>query len=298
MVYQRVSKSFPIFGFEIYYYGVIIAAAILVAFIMGLYLLKKVGYKEDIAYLVVLICVPLGFLFARLYYIIFEGVPFREFFQFRDGGIAIYGGVIGAALGLVIITKVIKRCGFFTVADIGVLCLLLAQVIGRWGNFVNDEAFGLCVNSALVPPFVVAGDSCTACGGAQNHLATFFYESILNLAGFVFLFLMMFSVVFRRGKRKFTFKVSVTHRQKKWGTITAYYLIWYGIVRAIIEPLRMDSLMIGSNESLIINRVSFMLSLALIIVGVLLLWAVKRGWISQENTKCLKTKKTDTAEPK
>jgi phosphatidylglycerol:prolipoprotein diacylglycerol transferase len=276
--------SFSFFGlFDIAYYGVIVATSIIVAFVVGLFLLKKANYKEDIAYLIILICVPLGFIFARLYYITFDGwgnyKSFMDVIAVWNGGIAIYGGVIGAAIGLLIITKAIKKCGFFTVADIGVICLIIAQVIGRWGNFVNDEAYGLCVSSSLVIPFVVPGNDCVECGGLQNHVGTFFIESMLNLAGFFFLLWILLK------------------KQKKWGVTTACYLIWYGVVRAIIEPLRMDSLTIGSS-TMIFARVSFLLSLALIIMGVLLLWAVKRGWISQENSKCLKTNETDTKKPK
>jgi len=291
--------SFSFFGlFDIAYYGVIIATGIIVAFGVGLFLLKKANYKDDIAYLIILICVPLGFVFARLYYITFDGwgnyKTFMDVIAVWNGGIAIYGGVIGAAIGLIIITKAIKKCGFFTVADIGVICLIIAQSIGRWGNFVNDEAYGLCVNSKVVIPFVVPGNDCPTCGGVQNHIGTFFIESMLNLIGFA----LLLYIFLKTQKVRDSNSAETAKTRNKWGVTTACYLIWYGVVRAIIEPLRMDSLLMFGDNPIIFNRVSFMLSLALIIMGVLLLWAVKRGWISQENKKCLRTKETDTKKPK
>jgi len=290
--------SFSFFGlFDIAYYGIIVATGIVVAFVVGLFLLKKANYKEDIAYLIILICVPLGFVFARLYYITFDGwgnyKSFMDVIAVWHGGLAFYGGAIGAAIGLLIITKGIKKCGFFAVADIGVICLIIAQAIGRWGNFVNDEAYGLCVKGGFFP-FVVPGADCPECGGAKNHVATFFIESMLNLIGFAFLLYMFL----KKQKARDANSGEEAKAKHTWGIISAYYLIWYGIVRAIIEPLRMDSLLMFGSNPIIFNRVSFMLSLALIVLGVLLLWAVKRGWISQENTKCLRTRETDTKKPK
>jgi len=290
--------GFQLGGLFIAYYGVIIAAAILVAFLLGLWLLKKVDYKEDIAYFILLFGVPMGIIGARIYYVIFSNWEiynsFWDVINIRGGGMAIYGAVIGGALGLLAVAR-IKKCGWFTLADICVICLILAQAIGRWGNFMNDEAFGLCVSGGVFP-FVVPGDSCPICGGASKHLATFFYESILNLVGFAFLLF----IFFKNPKVDFKRRSLVLRGREeyKWGTATAWYLIWYGVVRTIIEPLRTDSLLMFGSNQIVFNRVSFMLSIALIAVGVLVLYAVKKGWVSQENTQCLKTNQTDTKKPK
>jgi phosphatidylglycerol:prolipoprotein diacylglycerol transferase len=259
-------NSFDIFGFAVYYYGVILAAGILTAFLVGLLLFKLVGYNEEIAYMLFFICVPLGIFCARLYYVVFyDPEMFSSFFALRDGGIAIYGGIIGGALGVLIVSR-IKKVGYFTLCDMIVVGLILAQSIGRWGNYVNQEAYGFAV-PAHVPPFTVDIDG-------SYHLATFFYESILNLIGFC---VMMTYYVIKMRRKKYVY-----------GTGTAIYFIWYGITRMIVEPMRMDSLLLFGSSTFVLNRVSFVLSIALVAVGVILYWAATHGKISQENKACLK----------
>jgi phosphatidylglycerol:prolipoprotein diacylglycerol transferase len=267
--------SFNIFGIQIYLYGVIIASAILAAFLVGLFISKKMNYKEEIAYLILLICVPCGIVAARVYYVVFSDWSlynsFFDIINLRAGGIAIYGGVIGGAIGLFAVSR-IKKCGFFTLADIVVICLILAQSIGRWGNFTNREAHGFAVGFDFFPLTVNID--------GQAYLATFFYESILNFIGF---FVLLF--VFLK-------------KQKKWGVTSACYLIWYGVVRACIEPLRTDSLLVFGSNPVIFNRVSFLLSIALVVLGMVLLVAVKKSLTSQENSECLNTKPMDTKKAK
>ena len=260
--------SFSVFGVEIFVYGIIIAVAILAAFVTGLLLFKRVKYNENIAYLILALTVPLGIILARAYYVAFSAHnfdTFRSVIAIREGGMAIYGAIIGGAFGLFIAARIIK-CGFYTLADIVVMCVILAQSIGRWGNFVNQEAYGIATSNH-VPPFTVLI-------GGQAHLATFFLESILNLVGFAIMI-----YLFLRWTRAGTYR---------WGTMSAFYLIWYGVVRAIIEPFRTDSLLIAGTNEIVFNRVSFVLSIALIVLGVLLLLATRFGKVSQENTKCLK----------
>lgn len=257
-----------LWGFPIYYYGMILATGILAAFLIGLLLFKMVGYKEEIAYMLLMVCVPIGILCARFYYIIFyDPVMFGEFFNIRGGGIAIYGGVIGGAIGIFIVSR-IKRVGFFTLADIVVIGVILAQSIGRWGNYVNQEAHGFEVG-AHVPPFTVNIDG-------RNYLATFFYESMLNLIGFALMF---------------AYYVYKVRRDKYlWGTTSAFYLIWYGVTRMFIEPMRTDSLLVFPKlgDAFLLNRVSFVVSFCIVIAGAVLLYLVKKGKISQENEACKK----------
>ena len=247
-------------GFVVYYYGMLIAVGVLSAFLVGLLLFKLVGYKEEIAYMILLACVPIGIVCARLYYILFYDLAmFADFFNIRGGGMAIYGGIIGGAIGIYIVAR-IKKVGYFTLADIVVIGVILAQSIGRWGNYVNQEAHGFAV-ATHVPPFTVDING-------TYYLATFFYESLLNLIGFAVLM---------------TFYVLKVRRKKyQWGSVSAMYLIWYGVTRAIIEPMRADSLMFLG------LRISFVLSLAIIVAGVVLWLLVKRGKISQRNESCLK----------
>jgi len=278
--------TFPLFGTDIAVYGVIVAFSILAAFVTGLIIFKVLNWKEDIAFLIVLLCVPAGIILARFYYVIFSldefrGASFFEIINPRGGGMAIYGGIIGGALGLFAVAR-IKKVGFFALADIGAICLILAQAIGRWGNFVNQEAYGLLV-SKHVPPFTVLIDDCHYClTQGCAHLATYLYESVLSLIGFGVLLFLFFHL---RKKGKYNI-----------GTISGAYLIWYGVTRAIIEPLRTDSLLMFGSNAIVFNRVSFMLSIALIAIGVLILIAAKKKWISQEYEGCLKDKKTNKSE--
>jgi len=268
--------SFSIFGVEIFVYGIIVASSMLAAFIVGLVIFKLIGYKEEIAYLILALVIPLGIIIARLYYVAFSPHNFSRFFDIiniRGGGMAIYGGIIGGALGLFIASR-IKKVGFYTLADIAVIGLILAQAIGRWGNFVNEEIYGFGVSNH-VPPFTVNI-------GGSYHLSTGFIESMLNLIGFG-LMVWLFFYLRKRGTYK-------------WGITSGFYLIWYGTVRAILEPLRDPNYILRifpNGPNIVFNQVSFMLSIALVILGVLLLVAVRLGYVSQENNACLKTK-TDT----
>jgi len=293
--------GFLIGSFEVRFYGIIIAFGILVAFCVALWLFNKANYKEELAYLILVIVVPLGIIFARAYYVIFDPdksnyQSFWDVINIRGGGIAIYGAVIGGALGLLIVAR-IKKCGWFTLADICAICLIIAQSIGRWGNYANREAHGIKVAHNMFP-FTIPYDNLGATG---PFLATFFIESMLNLIGFgVLLFIFFKNPKIEKSKKNKGFVIALKGRNEyKWGTVTAWYLIWYGIVRMIIEPFRTDSLLMPwSHSESMFNRVSFLLSIALIAVGVLVLVAVKKGWISQENQSCLRTNPTVTKKPK
>ena len=275
--------SFNLWGLEIYYYGIIIAGGILAAFVTGLLIFKKLKYNENVLFLVLLLCIPCAIVGARVLYVLCNLSQYHSFLDvinIRLGGLSIYGGVIAGAIGLFAIAR-IKKCGFFTLADIIVICLILAQCIGRWGNFTNSEVYGFAVGQHIFPFTVDIGGT--------PHLATFFYESVLNLIGFCLLLWIFFK------------------KQKKWGITSACYLIWYGVVRAILEPLREAEYILkfyGDNP-IVFNQVSFMISIVMIILGMLLLWAVKRGWISQksatllkETKECSNKKKTGTKEAK
>lgn len=252
------NPGFYIFNLHVAWYGVLIATGMLVAILFCLFFAKKRGVKSDDFILVALLAIPLSVIGARLYYIAFSGRAwsFAEAIKIWEGGMAIYGGVIGGAIG-VLIAALIKKKNFFDYADVIAPGLIIAQSIGRWGNFINQEAFGWAVDNPALQgfPFSVYIEHCVqegcTCGGSGWHLATFFFESYLNFVGFFILLLLLLYC-------------------KKRGTVVAGYFIWYGIVRAIVETFRTDALFIGHTTL----RVSQLLSIILIFVGLLMLFYI------------------------
>lgn len=220
--------GFSIGSFNIKFYGIIIALGLMLAVIYGLKRSKQFGLKEDDILDGVLGIVPLAIIFARTYYCIFSWEQFAanpiRVLYIWEGGIAIYGAVIGAVLGVVAFC-LIKKIKLGAVLDIVALGFLIGQSIGRWGNFFNREAYG-----AETESFLRMGLGLTASGSAtaQVHYyhPTFLYESVWNLAGFVLLH-------FLSKKRKYD------------GQIALGYAVWYGFGRTLIEGLRTDSLYWG-----------------------------------------------------
>lgn len=252
--------GFSIFGFDIKFYGVIIAFGVLMAALYACRRAKEFGLTADDIYNCVLIGVPCAIVGARLYYVLLYGTPFNEWLNIRDGGIAIYGGVIGAVTGVGVFSLFNKerRKKFLPCADMAGLGLLIGQSIGRWGNFFNREAFGsYCDNifAMRLPESCLNGLSDSAVielrekaidGFVQVH-PTFLYESVWNAVGLVLLH-------FLSKKRKFD------------GQVFLYYAAWYGLGRMWIEGLRTDSLMGGSLRfSQVVAIVSVIVSVALLV---------------------------------
>lgn len=235
--------GFEILGLDINLYGILIATAFLIALLIVSYFSKIRGFSKDLPYELLLIVFPLAIIGARIYYIVFSGRSwtFREAIAVQDGGLAIYGGIIAAFLGLLVYSY-FKKINILRLTDMIAPALLLGQSIGRWGNFFNQEAYGYAVENTSLQwfPFAVYID------GSGWHLATFFYESFWNMIGFLLLIL-------------------VYLKYKNIGYATSFYLVFYGIGRAIIEGFRTDSLYIGSGE---IIRVSQVLSIILVFVGI------------------------------
>ena len=228
----------------IHYYGVIIAAGLLLAAIYGLRRGKEFGLKQDDILDGALAIVPFAIVCARLYYCIFSWDSYKDdlisILFLWEGGLAIYGGVIGAALGVIVFCK-IKRISLPATLDLVALGFLIGQAIGRWGNFFNREAFG-----EETEIFLRMGLFNSAKGVFEYYHPTFLYESLWNALGFAVLHFMS------------------RHRQYD-GQIALGYVAWYGAGRTLIEGLRTDSLYWGS------FRVSQVLALVscLIAVGVL-----------------------------
>ncbi len=209
--------------FTIYYYGVIIALGLVLAVTYGLRRSKQFGLKQDDILDGVLWIVPLAIVCARAYYCIFEwenrfAHDPLSVFNIRTGGLAIYGGVIGAAIGIVIFSR-IKKVSLPAVLDLVAIAFLIGQSIGRWGNFMNREAYGAPTESFLRMGLVVDGT-------LGYYHPTFLYESAWNAVGFVLLH-------FLSKKRQYD------------GQMALGYVAWYGLGRALIEGLRMDSLYLG-----------------------------------------------------
>lgn len=237
-------------NFHIYWYSVLIATGI----IIGLYLLTKEASKQniskdtiiDIAFYTII----WGIIGARIYYVIFNIKPYLSnplsILYVWEGGLAIYGGIIGGLITLAYQTKK-KNIVLGKLTDMIVPSLILAQAIGRWGNFFNQEAHGGIVSLEFlkkihIPNFIIKG---MYINGNYYH-PTFFYESLWCLLGFILL------VIIRR-----------LLKNSKDGTLTFTYLIWYGIGRFFIEGLRTDSLYLG------IFRISQIVSIVIIIIGVI-----------------------------
>ena len=240
--------GFNIFGLEIKLYGILIASAMLIGVFLAQYLAKKRGLNPDDIIILALMVIPLSILGARIYYCIFSDTnyTFKTFWQIRNGGLAIYGGIIGGIIAIVLFSIIKKDYKLIIrLFDVIAPALILGQAIGRWGNFFNQEAYGNLVTNPRWQwfPFAVKIETLA---GYEWHLATFFYESMWNLIGFALLLIAF---------KKF----------KKTGSVTAVYLIYYGLGRMWIEGLRTDSLYWGP------LRVSQWLSAILVVIGVAIL---------------------------
>ena len=215
-------------GYEIRFYGLIIAIGLLLACFYGLRQKKAFGLTEDEIIDGALCIIPFAIICARAYYCIFSwheyaADPISVLYIWK-GGLAIYGGVIGAAIGIVAYC-LIRKIPIGTALDITSLGFLIGQSVGRWGNFFNREAFGAQTESFLRMGLKLTEEGMVASQVYYYH-PTFLYESLWNLAGFVLLH-------FLSKKRKFD------------GQIALGYAAWYGLGRTFIEGLRTDSLYWG-----------------------------------------------------
>lgn len=230
--------AFSIFGVDVAWYGILIAIAIFVGTTLGIKEANRVGLGEDTLLDFLIIALPLSIIGARMYYVIFEWDRYKgslkQILNIRNGGLAIHGGVITAIIVAIVFTKV-KNIDFWVLADIAAPSLALGQSIGRWGNYINQEAHGGPTN---LPWGIMVK-------GVKVH-PTFLYESIWNIGIFFFL------IWYRK------------HHQKVPGELFLLYVVLYSSIRVLIEGLRTDSLMLGN------IRIAQLISIIGIIVGVLL----------------------------
>ena len=236
---EHLRNSITIFGFRIAFYGIIIGIGMLAGMAVAFSDAKRRGQDPDMYLDFALYAIIFSIIGARLYYVIFEWDMYKDnllqILNLRAGGLAIYGGVIGAVLTLLVFTR-IKKVSFFSMADSGVLGLITGQIIGRWGNFFNCEAFGgytdnllaMRIKMSLVNPSMISQElldrQIVENGTAyiQVH-PTFLYESLWNLG--VLLFMLWY-----RKRKRFD------------GEMLWLYFLGYGLGRVWIEGLRTEQL--------------------------------------------------------
>ena len=262
------SKYFTIFGLQIHFYGLIMGIAIITAVAIICAICKKRGFKTDDIWLVALYAIPIGIVGARIYYCVFSSTSysFIDFFKVWEGGLAVYGSIIGGGIGVVLYCIIHKK-DFLKLADILVIGVAIGQCIGRIGCYFGGCCYGVEVTNPALQWFPLS----VLIGGTW-HYSTFFYESFCALILFVVLLILLKKI-------------------KTKGVVFSSYLIGYGIIRVIIEGFRGDSLYIA-NTSI---RVSQVLSGAIVIAGIaLLLVLVFKG----KKDKSFKFEETNSANEK
>jgi len=284
---NRVAFTIPVLDRPVYWYGVIITAGLILAVWLCCRWSKRFGITEDNIIDMMFWAVPIALVAIRVYYVVFNLGLYRRadgslnwaaIFRYSDGGLAIYGAIISSAIVLLVFCRV-RKLSFLAYADLGVHGLFIGQLIGRWGNFMNVEAFG----AATTLPWRMCGPSIAAemlewgyvdqagyeaiLSGTLGVHPTFFYESAWNFIGLILVYMI-------GKKRKFD------------GECFLFYFFWYGLGRAWIEGLRTDSLYLFGWELFGVPiRVSQLFALiTCVIAGVALVWAL---WKYRDGKKVL-----------
>ena len=265
---SNVGKSISIGGFEIAYYGMIIACGMILGLCIAMWVAKKTNQNPDQYFDVALYAIPIALIGARAYYVIFSWDQYKDnlihILYFREGGLAIFGGVIAAVITFYVYVK-IKKQNFWLMADTACVGLVLGQIIGRWGNFFNREAFGGYTNGLFamqLPLNAVRSSDVTQ--EMMEHLQTidgvqyiqvhptFLYENLWNIGVLLLLLLLLF-----------------TKHKKFHGEIFLLYLAGYGIGRFWIEGLRTDQLLLPGIKlpvSQVLSAVVAIVSIAVILI--------------------------------
>ena len=240
--------AFTIFGKDIYWYGIIIAFGFIMAYVYMSARCKEFGLNSDNVIDMLLWAVPIGLVCARAYYCVFNWSLYRDnpisCLYVWEGGMAIYGGVLGGLVGLWVCSKLLK-IPYAVIGDLASYGVIIGQMFGRWGNFMNREAHGGETTNFLRMGLVGSD------GVIRYYHPTFLYESLWNLVGLVLLHRLA-------KKRKFDGQIMLT------------YFLWYGLGRAWIEGLRTDSLYLFNTGI----RVSQLLALIFVILSLAILFYV------------------------
>ncbi len=225
--------AFSIFNIDIMWYGILIASGVLIGTLLALREARRIGFRDEDLMDLLIVAIPSAIIGARLYYVIFQFDYYKnnlsEIINVRGGGLAIHGGIIAAVIVGAVFCK-IRKVNFWQIADITAPSIILGQAIGRWGNYINREAFGTVTD---LPWGIIVN-------GHKVH-PTFLYESLWNIV--VFMFLLWYR---RKGR-------------KEDGEVFLLYAILYSVGRFFIEGLRTDSLMFSG------FRVAQLISIAIII---------------------------------
>lgn len=252
--------AFNIFGIDIYWYGLIIACGVMSGLYLAMREAKRTGQDPNDYIDFIIIAMITSMIGARLYYVILSWDQYKDnlwqIFNFRQGGLAIYGAIIASVITLYFFTKR-KKLKFTLMADTAVLGLILGQVIGRWGNFVNREAFGgytdsftammIKVSDAKYIPSELIGNIDVINGIEYISVhPTFLYESLWNLV-------LLICLLLYRKRKKFE------------GEVFALYVVGYGIGRFFIEGMRTDQLIIGSTGIAISQVVAILSAIAAVV---------------------------------
>jgi len=266
--FQLNSIAFNLFGLSVYWYGIILTSGIVLGTLLACYLAKKEKINPDIMTDFVLYAGLFALLGARVYFVIFNNWDYYkanplQIFNFREGGIAIYGGIITSIIVAIIYTRR-KKISFLHFADIATYGLILGQAIGRYGNFLNKEAFGGYTNNLFAMAILKSEAKPPLSEEVLNHVTTFsqfgaaeyiqvhptfFYESTWN-------FLLLILLLCYRKHRK------------AYGEIFCLYLIGYGVGRFWIEGLRTDQLLLGGTQ-IPVSQVVAIISIIMGIIGII-----------------------------
>lgn len=245
--------AFTLLGKPIYWYAIIITFGMIAGLLSVRQLFRRNKLDPDLVIDMALIVVPLSILFARAHYVIwsweeFAGGPFWRVFAMWEGGMAIYGGLIGGFVGVVIFSRW-KKIPLLSLCDMLVPGVALGQAIGRWGNFFNQEVYG---HTVMNPSWQFFPASVFIDATQSWHLALFFYESVWNLLAFLALFFL------------------ISRKAKTAGIVFCSYFVIYGIARAALEPLR-EGLYIQNINGIPVNQLFAILLAAAGCVGIILL---------------------------
>ena len=266
-------RKFTVFGFDIYFYGLIIGIGVLMGVLMAVHLAKKEKMDPDIIWDFAIYAVIFSVIGARLYYVAFSWDDYKDnllsILNTRKGGMAIYGGVIGAFITLFVYSR-IKKCSPYQIGDCGVFGLVVGQIIGRWGNFFNREVFGQYTDSLFAMRLPV--DAVRVKDISESHLAgmeamgavnfiqvqpTFLYEGVGNLVVLALMYLY--------------------HKKKKYhGQMCLFYLGGYGIVRFFVEGIRTDQLMIPGTQIPVSQMLGIVMFVGSVVANGVILYLLKK----------------------
>ena len=270
---ENVPRKFTVFGFDIYFYGLIIGIGVLMGVLMAVHLAKKEKMDPDIIWDFAIYAVIFSVIGARLYYVAFSWDDYKDnllsILNTRKGGMAIYGGVIGAFITLFVYSR-IKKCSPYQIGDCGVFGLVVGQIIGRWGNFFNREVFGQYTDSLFAMRLPV--DAVRVKDISESHLAgmeamgavnfiqvqpTFLYEGVGNLVVLALMYLY--------------------HKKKKYqGQMCLFYLGGYGIVRFFVEGIRTDQLLIPGTQLPVSQMLGIVMFVGSVVANGVILYLLKK----------------------